>query len=86
MSDKQADTRETFDRVLRRNSLRRQVALLEGLREALQGEPMDQYERFADALEPLTDKILHELMALEGVPPYPHPRGFWDDIYELGIA
>ena len=65
------------DPALRRASLRRQVALLEGLRDALRDEPDDQYERFATALTPLTDAIIHELMALEGVPPYPHPLPWW---------
>lgn len=60
---------------LRRASLRRQVALLEHVRDSLLTESGDDFERWAEALIGLTDTILHELMALEGVPPYPHPMG-----------
>lgn len=66
---------------LRRSSLRRQIALLEGLRDALLAESEDDYERWYDALRNLTDKLLHELMELEGVPPYPHPRGTLEQIF-----
>lgn len=70
-------TVEPIDRdgqdLLRRASLRRQVALLETLRDAMAAEPEADYDRIAAALIPTTDAVLHELMALEGRPPYPHP-------------
>jgi hypothetical protein len=59
--------------LFRRAALRRQVSALTVLRDAVASESDDDYERFATALAPLTDAILHELMELEGVPPYPHP-------------
>ena len=61
---------------LRRDSLRRQVDLLHDIRERMSRESEDDYESWAIALTPLTDRIFHELMALEGVAPYPHPIAF----------
>jgi hypothetical protein len=54
--------------LFRRASLRRQVAALEALRDAMIQESEDDYDRIAAALIPATDAILHELMELEGVP------------------
>ena len=58
---------------LRRDSLRRQLDLLTLVRDRMRNESEEDFDRWATALVPLTDKIHHELMALEGVPPYPHP-------------
>lgn len=71
VSGKHADTAtESF----RRASLRRQMEALTAFRDALRAESDADYERFAPAMYRPTDALLHELMALEGVPPYPHPR------------
>jgi hypothetical protein len=68
---------------LRRASLRRQIALMEHVRDTLMGEPGDDYGRWSEALISLTDELLHELMALEGVPPYPHPmKNRWWEVME----
>ncbi len=61
---------------LRRESLRRQVDLLTVVRERMDAEHEDDYEAWAIALTPLTDRILHELAKLESgneYQPYPHP-------------
>lgn len=69
-------------RTIRRASLRRQVALMEHVRDTVAREPGDDFARWMDALVDLTDDLLHELMELEGVPPYPHPRKdrWWVDV------
>lgn len=69
----------TVNRALRRVALRSTVAALEDFRDALESGPWDLYERFARALMAETDALLHELMELEGVPPYPHPMGWWEE-------
>lgn len=55
------------DPSLRRASLRRQVDLLVEIRDRMSREPADEYDRWADALIPLTDRVLRELMEAEGV-------------------
>lgn len=65
---------------LRRESLRRQLDLMTQVRDQMRHEPSDDYDRWSAALMPLTDAIMHELMALEGVPPYPHPAGTWEKL------
>lgn len=59
----------------RRASLRRQLVAVEAFRDAIVGEPADDYRRWATALVAPTDALLHELLKLEGGHPYPHPLG-----------
>lgn len=69
-----ADTKNA----MRRASLRRQVEALTVFRDAMMSEPDDYYEAYAIALAPITDRVFHELMELEGVPPYPHPLQWFE--------
>lgn len=59
--------------MLKRASLRRQVELLHEIRDRIGQEPIEERYAWVEALTPLTDRLLHRLMELEGVPPYPHP-------------
>lgn len=70
----------------RRDSLRRQLQLLHEIRDRVEREPEDDYEEWAVALTALTDRIIRELMALEGTPLHSPPYGSRPEWYVAVVA
>lgn len=60
-------TETKADDVLRRAALRRQLDLLYEIRDRVDRENGDDYEAWAVALAPVTERVLSELSKLEGV-------------------
>lgn len=57
------------DDTILRDSLRRQLDLLIEIRNRLQKEPEDWYDRWAYALQPVTTDVISRLGRLEGADP-----------------